>query len=203
MQSIWVIIILQMVSVKTIAKGEVIPKSIQLTDLSNGKQVDAGSILSKTGNTLLVLNRHFAWGPWNDHLCAVQAGLDEIEGQGCKVVVVVSGTQRDALTWAEQKTDIKMPKYANPDWSLYRMLNLRRRFDILSTYTMRKYGEEMLTGKMPEGTKSMQYHDDDQWIMAGDFIVKQDGRLVYTFYQNHPEERPTVEELVQELKNLQ
>ena len=43
------------------------------------------------------------------------------------------------------------------------------------------------------------YDGDDTFIMGGDFIVKNDGKVVYAFHQTTPE-RPDVQDILSNLK---
>lgn len=113
--------------------------------------------------------------------------------------MVFSGSRKDTLLWEEQNERIKMAKFVDANWLLYRKLNLRRHVDILTSHNMCKYGEQMVGGG-ESPSSSVQYPDDDLWIMGGDFIVTQDGLLVYAYHQRTFYQRPAVEELLDALK---
>ena len=65
-----------------------------------------------------------------------------------------------------------------------------------SSYGMYRYAER----KMKYGTPFPKPYDgDDIAIMGGDFIVRNDGKVVYAFHQTTPE-RPDVQDLLSCLK---
>ena len=43
------------------------------------------------------------------------------------------------------------------------------------------------------------YKDDDLFIMGGDFVVRQDGKVVYAFHQTTPI-RPAAQDILSRLK---
>ena len=60
------------------------------------------------------------------------------------------------------------------------------------------YGEWKRNGiKFPE----LVYEDDDLWIMGGDFIVKNDGKVLFALHQTTFNERPPVDDLLSCLKD--
>ena len=130
---------------------------------------------------------------------AVQDSLEEFKQLGCKVVVVTSGSREDGLKWRERFPDNKIPnKLVDSDWVLYRKLNLRRYCDILSTWAMGTYADKNIRGiPLP-----VLEYVDDLWIMGGDFIVRQDGLIVYALHQRTFYIRPSNEELFSALKEL-
>ena len=63
---------------------------------------------------------------------------------------------------------------------------------------MCKYGERKMKGiNFP----NLEYEDDDLWIMGGDFIVKNDGKVLYALHQTTYYERPSVRDLLSCLKD--
>ena len=63
---------------------------------------------------------------------------------------------------------------------------------------MCKYGERKIKGlDFPD----LVYEDDDLWIMGGDFIVKNDGKVLFALHQTTYYERPPVSDLLSCLKD--
>ena len=120
--------------------------------------------------------------------------MEKFQRLGCQVVSITNGTREDGLLW---QTKLQHPSVApvlvDPEWLLYRKLGLRRYCDILTTEAMSGYGERLVSGvPLPK----LIYNDDDFWIMGGDFIVQQDGKIVYALKQRTFYQRPSVEELL-------
>ena len=123
--------------------------------------------------------------------------LQEFERLGCKVVLLSNGTREDGLVWRKAHP-YQCPVYCDPQHTLYRQLGLRRILKILTTVTMCTYGEWKRKGiKFPE----LVYEDDDLWIMGGDFIVKNDGEVLFALHQTTYNERPPVDDLLSCLKD--
>ena len=110
-------------------------------------------------------------------------------------MLLSNGTRESGLVWRKE-TPSKFPAYADPQWTVYRQLGLRRYFSILSTTVMCTYGERRMQG-IP--FQQITYEGDDLLIMGGDFIVRNDGKVMFAFQQKMPNERPTVEELLSSL----
>lgn len=67
--------------------------------------------------------------------------------------------------------------------------------NVMSGNAMSRYAERKIQGHpFPRP-----YEGDDLFIMGGDFIVGQDGKIYYAFHQTTPE-RPGVENLLSCLK---
>jgi hypothetical protein len=123
--------------------------------------------------------------------------LSEFERLGCKVVLLTNGTREDGLVWRKAHPS-HFPAYSDPQHTLYRQLGLRRILKILTTIAMCKYGEKKIKGiDFPD----LVYEDDDLWIMGGDFIVKNDGKVLFALHQTTYYERPPVDDLLSCLKS--
>ena len=62
---------------------------------------------------------------------------------------------------------------------------------------MYAYAERKMIHGIP--FPKFKYEGDDPFIMGGDFIVRNDGKVVYAFHQTTPE-RPDVQDLLTSLK---
>ena len=112
-------------------------------------------------------------------------------------MLAANGTRESSLVWRKQHPS-KFPAYADSQWTVYRQFGLRRYLSILTAAAMCMYGERRMQGKpFPNITD---YEGDDLWIMGGDFIVRNDGKVIFAFHQKMPYERPTVEDLLSCLK---
>ena len=123
--------------------------------------------------------------------------MSEFERLGCKVVVLTNGTRKDGLVWRKAHP-CQFPAYNDPQHTLYRQLGLRRILKILTTIAMCKYGERKIKGiDFPD----LVYENDDLWIMGGDFIVENDGKVLFALHQTTYYERPPVDDLLSCLKD--
>ena len=121
----------------------------------------------------------------------------EFEWLGYKVVLLTNGTREDGLIWRKTHPS-QLPAYSDPQHTLYRQLGLRRTLKILTIIAMCKYGERKIKGlDFPD----IVYEDDDLWIMGGDFIVKNDGKVLYALHQTTYYERPPIHDLLSCLKD--
>ena len=126
------------------------------------------------------------------HIQDVWNSLLEFEQLGCKVVLLTNGTREDGLIWRKAHTS-QLPAYSDPQHMLYRKLGLRRILKILTTIAMCKYGERKIKGiDFPD----LVYEDDDLWIMGSDFIMKNDGKILYALHQMTYYERPPIHDLL-------
>ena len=122
----------------------------------------------------------------------MENSIPEFRQLGCKVVLLANGTREDGLI-SRKENPSQSPVYCDPQQSLYRQLGLRRILKILTTTTMCKYGERKMQGlDFPD----LVYEDDDLWIMGGDFIVKNDGKVLFALHQTTYNERPSVDDLL-------
>ena len=131
------------------------------------------------------------------HSQAVESSLERFQRFGCQVVLVANGTREEGLVW-QKEHPLKFSTLIDTEWLLYRKLGLRRYIGFLTTEVVSAYGEGRVRGMaLPKLT----YDDDDLCIMGGDFIVQQDGKLVYALKQQTYDQRPSVEELLSFLQH--
>ena len=194
----WVLItIMQVVSADKTIVGSTFPGDAEVVNIDTGEKTTASSLYAESPYTLFVLERHYAWPPCNNHTQEVLNSLPEFEQLGCKVVLLSNGTRESGLVWRKSHP-YQCPAYCDPQHILYRKLGLRRILKILTTTTVCTYGEMKRKGiTFPD----LVYEDDDIWIMGGDFIVKNDGKVLLAFHQTNHYERPPVCDLVSCLKD--
>ena len=93
---------------------------------------------------------------------------------------------------------MSIPLYLNQDLSLYISFGLGRRCTLLGLHMIDRYAQKILHNEeiLPK------YDDDDIYQMGGDYIVSESGKVVYEF-STQENERPSVEELLRALRELQ
>ena len=116
------------------------------------------------------------------------------------MVVITVGTVESGKKW-QQNTEIKFPLLANSDWSLYRMLGCKRNVSTVHTIkNMVGYAEAAIAGSpLPSGSL---YDGDDLHIMAGDYIVNKEGKLLYAYPTKFPQDRPSLDSIFSILSEL-
>ena len=108
----------------------------------SGEKRTINSITTESPYTLFLLQRHYAWPSWNNHIQAVLDAFSEFKQLGCKVVLLASGTRDDGLVWRKQHPSQFLAFY-NPKWIVYWKLGLRRILKILTIEAMCGYGERI------------------------------------------------------------
>ncbi len=88
-------------------------RSLSLAELSSGEPL------------LLVLLRHSGCPVCREHLVVTEGILDDILGQGCKVVGICHGTGVEAEA-LQQELGLRFPVYADPSLALYAALEMPR-----------------------------------------------------------------------------
>lgn len=79
----------------------------------------------------------------------------------------------------------------------YRLLGLKRSINnVWRVATLKGYAEEKVAG-VPE---TLALTGDDLHIMGGDFIVDTHGRLVFAYASKTHRDRPTVDQVLDELR---
>ena len=99
------------------------------------------------------------------------------------------------LIFSHCRYSVSLPLYLDPEQRLYHQLGLGRRCTVLGTPFISSYARMRLLGvKIPPV-----YPGDDILLMGGDFILDQSGKLIYS-YKTQENERPTVGELLDFMK---
>ena len=122
----------------------------------------------------------------------------QLQALGCQVVIVAQGSKESGVQW---KKDYGLPFTLLIDRGMkfYRLFGLRReiksvfKVETFTDYAARVIAEGSLGGKA--------YAGDDLTVMGGDFIVRQNGEVVFTYVQKSQLDRPAVSDLLQCLKN--
>ena len=122
----------------------------------------------------------------------------ELQALGCQVVMVAQGQRDSGVKW---KKDFNLPftLLIDRDMVFYRLFGLRREVKLiwnLDIFTF--YAAKVIEGRRD----NMGYNSDDLTVMGGDFIVKQNGEVVFTHPQKGQFDRPKIADLLQCLTNL-
>ena len=192
----WMYFCIQVVATEKSVAGSTFPGEFEIVNIDTGEKKTTSSLFTESPYTLFILLRHYAWPPWHNHIQAVENSISEFQQLGCRVVLLTYGTKEDGVVYRKAHPS-QFPAYCDSQRTLYRQLGLRRILKILTTTAMCKYGERKMKGlPFPD----LIYEDDDLWIMGGDFIVKSDGKILFSLLQTTYYERPSIQDLLSCLK---
>ncbi len=122
---------------------------------------------------------------------------DRLSEFGDAGVVLITFTGPRNLRGFRHRLGLAYPVLADETRGVYRAYGLGRGawWQIWSLRTLRTYGRLMRAGarlSRPTG---------DIHQLGGDFVVDSDGVLVYTYRSKRPDDRPSVEELVDAVRS--
>ncbi len=113
-------------------------------------------------------------------------------------VVLITFTEPANLASYSRHSKLNFPILIDPDRDAYRSFGLGRG-SVLRIYgwrAMRRYIEIFKS----DGLKGLRRPTEDTLQLGGDFIVDPDGNLLYGFWGDGPDDRPSVDELISVLK---
>ncbi|HEY3701992.1 MAG TPA: AhpC/TSA family protein [Acidimicrobiales bacterium] len=121
---------------------------------------------------------------------------DHFDELGDAAVALVTFTRQRNLRGYRRRLDLPYPVLADEDRHCYRGYGLGRApvWRAYGLSTLRRYAELVRQGHRP-GRPT-----EDTLQLGGDFVVGRDGRLVYAFRSQSPDERPAVDELVEAVR---
>jgi len=118
---------------------------------------------------------------------------------GCRVVVVAAGSPAGAVNW-QQETGVPCEIYVDQDRQLYKSLNLDESISkVWNMSTMVYYAEQMAAQRPLHQVVS----GDNIHQMGGDFVLNDKCELIFAYRSQTPPERPTIEQLEQEMRKAQ
>ncbi|MFP3854841.1 MAG: SelL-related redox protein [Anaerolineales bacterium] len=136
--------------------------------------------------------------PCRDHVVQVCTRRKAFKEKGVRIVVV-SFTAN--LEWAErwlEETCQAFPMLLDPERDLYESFGLER--SLLRAWnprTLLRYAREILRGRELKGIQG------DSAQLGGDFLVDEGGILRFAYKSHDPTDRPSVEELLLALDELE
>lgn len=123
----------------------------------------------------------------------------KLEALGCQVVIIAQGLQESGVQWKKDH-DLSFPLLIDRDMVFYRLFGLRR--NVKAAWNLeiyRFYAARAVEGQYSDSEEV--YDGDDMAVMGGDFIVKQNGEVIFARTQEGPFERPEIADLLQCLKS--
>lgn len=109
------------------------------------------------------------------------------------IVAAVTFAQQADLAPHRAHLDLPFPLLADPERTLYRRFGLGRGSlrDIWGIGTLRLYGQLIRRGRR------LQRPTQDTRQLGGDFVIGPSGRLAAGFWPASPDDRPTVDQLIE------
>jgi len=123
---------------------------------------------------------------------------DRLEEFGTTDVVLVTFTDPEkVVTYAEAK-DLPFPVLVDADRSAYRAFGLARGSvrRVWGWRMARRYLEIFRS----DGVSRLRRPTEDTLQLGGDFVVSPDGTLTYGFWGAGPDDRPSVDDLIQAVR---
>lgn len=121
----------------------------------------------------------------------------QLEELGCRVVMVAHSILQSARTWLES-CGFDFPLLVDREQTLYKTLGLGRSVSLWKMPTLIRYVEQVMSGEK----LLRSFEGDDLHLMGGDLMVNSSGKLLYTYYGKTTYDRPTVSELLEQLRNF-
>jgi len=108
--------------------------------------------------------------------------------------VLITFTDQIHLERYHRRVDLPFPVLMDPERVSYRAYSLGRatRRRVWSPGVIRRYLQ-----LFRQGQRDLQRPTEDVLQLGGDFVVGPDGRLVYVFRSEGPDDRPTVDALIE------
>jgi hypothetical protein len=122
-------------------------------------------------------------------VAAVRDRLDEL-GEDTSVVVVMFSDPAELAAYS----DLGLVALTDPDRRAYRAFGLGRGSvgRVWGWKAARRYGEIVRA----DGLAGLRRPTEDTLQLGGDFVIDADGSLVYGFWSEGPDDRPTVDRLI-------
>lgn len=121
---------------------------------------------------------------------------DHLAEMGDAEVAVVTFTPRQRLAPYREQLGIPFALLTDPDRAAYDVYGLGRgsALRVYGPRTLLRYAQLLLRGRR------LQRITEDTLQLGGDFVVGRDGRLVYAFRPDGPDDRPPVTDIVQAVR---
>jgi hypothetical protein len=122
----------------------------------------------------------------------VSERLDELPGSAS--VALVTFAERGVASAYRRRNGLRYPVLVDPDRQAYRAFGLGRGSirRVWGLRALRRYIEVIRA----DGFSDLHRPTDDTLQLGGDFVVDPEGRLVWAFWGEGPDDRPSVDALI-------
>jgi hypothetical protein len=127
------------------------------------------------------------------HLVQVARAFFQFKKAGCGIVVVSQG-KSEVLAHFERKNPMPFPVTGDPERAVYKAFGLTRTsfLTFLMPWILWKYIVKVFTGTPVR----MPYMSEDVTQLGGDFLLDQQGNILWEFRSKNPTRRPSVDEML-------
>ena len=109
---------------------------------------------------------------------------------------MAQGQRESGVQW-KKDYNLPFPLLIDREMIYYRQFGLRRQVkSVYKIETFTRYAAEQTAGFYGP----LAYDGDDLSVMGGDFVVKQNGEVVFAYVQDSQLDRPQIEDFLQCLK---
>ncbi|XP_021429408.2 uncharacterized protein LOC110497568 isoform X3 [Oncorhynchus mykiss] len=170
---------------------------IPLIDAQTGGTLTLGKYLGRGEKVLLVLIRQFSCLLCRIHLKDLEAHKIALDACSVQVVVVSFGCREGALHWLAE-TGCQYDMVLDPHRKVYSAFGLRASLKkVLNFNNMLLYAEYVVANlEFPKGLPSI---EDDMFQLGGDFVLDDQGRVLFSHCCDSPIDRPAVEDILKAL----
>ena len=118
----------------------------------------------------------------------------DLEGRGCRVVMVGIGTEANAKDWMQTNKDrFPFPLLLDSEMRIHREVGLKRSVaGVWSIPVLIDFAEKLVANKL----HVEHYDGDDLHILAGDFLTDSSGKLELAYLGSSSDDRPSVETIL-------
>uniref|UniRef100_W5NFI6 Uncharacterized protein n=1 Tax=Lepisosteus oculatus TaxID=7918 RepID=W5NFI6_LEPOC len=170
--------------------GGYLSGEVTLTDAKSGQSVSLGSYFGKDKSLLLVLLRHFA----RDHMAELESNQGLLDALSVRVLVISFGCCEGARYWLEE-TGCKYDMLLDPERRIYNAFGLGSSvYKVWSFSSLFLYAEYKVSNCQFLQTPANVVNDIYQF--GGDFVLDDDGKVIYFHPSKTPADRPTVTALL-------
>ncbi|XP_059209191.1 prostamide/prostaglandin F synthase-like isoform X2 [Centropristis striata] len=175
-------------------QSKYISPDTSLTDARTGETVTLNKYLEEGRKTLLVLIRQFSCLLCRLHLKELEKNQRSLDAHFIKVVVVSFGCQEGASHWL-QETGCQYDMLLDPERKVYAAFGLGAYLKkVLNFSNMLHYAEYVVDNmEFPRGLPLIQ---DDMFQLGGDFVLDEQGRVLFSHRCQSPIDRPSVEDIL-------
>ncbi|XP_076013634.1 uncharacterized protein LOC143006182 isoform X2 [Genypterus blacodes] len=168
-----------------------------LMEARTGETVTLEKYLGKGKKTLLVLIRQFSCLLCRLHLKDLEMNQKSLDAHLVHVVVVSFGCQEGALHWL-QETGCQYDMLLDNNRKIYAAFGLGASLQkVLNFNNMLIYAEYVADNlTFPRGLPSI---EDDMFQLGGDFVLDEDGRVLFSHCCQSPVDRPSADHILSAL----
>ena len=159
---------------------------------------------------VLVMLRHFAWLPWQDHARELKKKIEEFSNLNSQIVLVSFGETNGASRWYnENQINKTLDMITDHQRIIYKSFGFKKSFFCVWCTECLIYYAEQLNFKR-QLPKAYQDVEDDPHQMGGNLILKIETtdqeellfKIAYVYRSKNPPDRPSANDMIKFIQNL-